>query len=89
MLLRSARKIPPSLALLLVFLVFLGWQLSQGPSHEELSPPASAPEGEPPVEQKKPRIAVVTFTTQQQSYIHLSMKNKDRECSLICTLLDA
>ncbi|CAE7000514.1 hypothetical protein CFE70_001015 [Pyrenophora teres f. teres 0-1] len=77
MLLRSARSVPPSLVLLLVFLVFLGFQLSQGPSHEELPPPPPAPEEKPPVEQKKPRIAVVTFTTQQQSYIHLSMKNKD------------
>ncbi|KAA8616813.1 Glyco-transf-34 domain containing protein [Pyrenophora tritici-repentis] len=77
MLLRSARSIPLSLVLLLVFLVFLGFQLSQGPSHEKLPPPPPAPEDKPPVEHKKPRVAVVTFTTQQQSYIHLSMKNKD------------
>ncbi|RMZ66716.1 galactosyl transferase GMA12 MNN10 family-domain-containing [Pyrenophora seminiperda CCB06] len=82
MLLPSARKIPPALVLLLFFLALLGWQLCQGTSHEELPPPPPppAPEQEPPVEQveqRKPRIAVVTFTTQQQSYLHLSMKNKD------------
>jgi mannan polymerase II complex MNN10 subunit len=87
MLLRSARKIPPSFVLLLVFLVFLGWQLSQGPSHEELPPPpppdVPAPppveaEQKPHEEEKKPlRIAVVTFVTDQRSYLHLSLKNKD------------
>ena len=92
MLLRSARKIPPSFVLLLVFLVFLGWQLSQGPSHEELPPPpppdVPAPppveaEQKPHEEEKKPlRIAVVTFVTDQRSYLHLSLKNKDRKSSL-------
>ncbi|KAL1794630.1 hypothetical protein ACET3X_006446 [Alternaria dauci] len=77
MLLRSARRIPPSLVLLLVFLVFLGWQLSQGPSHEEPPPPVEA-EQKPHEEEKKPlRIAVVTFVTDQRSYLHLSLKNKD------------
>ena len=92
MLLRSARKIPPSFVLLLVFLVFLGWQLSQGPSHEELPPPpppdVPAPppveaEQKPHEEEKKPlRIAIVTFVTDQRSYLHLSLKNKDRKSSL-------
>jgi hypothetical protein len=28
------------------------------------------------------RIAVVTFVTDQRSYLHLSLKNKDRKSSL-------
>jgi mannan polymerase II complex MNN10 subunit len=91
MLVRSARKIPPSLVLLLAFLVFLGWQLSQGPSHEEAPPPPPPPapapvEAEPKAheEEKKPlRVAVVTFVTDQRSYLHLSLKNKDRKRSLV------
>ncbi|KAI4631871.1 uncharacterized protein J4E87_002578 [Alternaria ethzedia] len=74
MLIRSARQIPPSLFVLLVFLVFLGWQLSQGPSHEEPPPPPAPPaKGD----NRPSRIAVVTFVTDQRSYLHLSLKNKD------------
>ncbi|KAI4921520.1 hypothetical protein J4E85_008865 [Alternaria conjuncta] len=74
MLIRSARQIPPSLLVLLVFLVFLGWQLSQGPSHEEPPPPPPPPTKE---DNRPSRIAVVTFVTDQRSYLHLSLKNKD------------
>jgi len=80
MLIRSARQIPPSLLVLLVFLVFLGWQLSQGPSHEEPPPPPPPPaKGD----NRPSRIAVVTFVTDQRSYLHLSLKNKDRKPSLV------
>jgi hypothetical protein len=74
MLLRSLR-VPPSLLLLVVFLVFFGWQLSQGPRHEE------GPLGSQviPGEKKAPRIALMTFVTEQRSYLHLSLKNKDRK----------
>ncbi|KAF1942616.1 hypothetical protein EJ02DRAFT_443938 [Clathrospora elynae] len=77
MLIRSLRRIPPSFVLLFVFLAFFGWQLSQGPSHEAPpSPPSPAPalaEGQ----QKTPRIALMTFITNQRSYLHIALKSKD------------
>ncbi|KAF1833029.1 hypothetical protein BDW02DRAFT_640353 [Decorospora gaudefroyi] len=74
MLIRSLRTIPPSFVLVLLFLSFLGWHLSHGPTHEDLpSPPPAPVEAEP----KKPRIAIVTFVTEQRSYLHLSLKNHD------------
>jgi mannan polymerase II complex MNN10 subunit len=87
MLIRSLRGIPPSLVLLLFFLAFLGWQLNQGPKHEEQPlpppspppPPPPAPAEEKPVEDKPPRIAVMTFVTDQRSYLHTSLKNHDRK----------
>ncbi|KAH9879100.1 hypothetical protein J1614_002535 [Plenodomus biglobosus] len=69
MLIRSL-KVPPSLFLALIFLAFFGWQLCQGPSHEP--PPAPPPE---PVK-KAPRVAIMTFVTEERSYLHLSLKNK-------------
>jgi mannan polymerase II complex MNN10 subunit len=74
MLLRSL-KVPPSLLLLVAFLVFFGWQLSQGPRHED------GPLGSQPIpgEKKAPRIALMTFVTEQRSYLHLSLKNKARK----------
>jgi hypothetical protein len=77
MLLRSF-KVPPTLLLGVLFLAFFGWQLSQGTKHEE-SPVGSeaipVPEGErrPPA----PRIALMTFVTEQRSYLHQSLRNKD------------
>ena len=89
MLVRSARRLPPSLIFLLAFLAFLGWELNHGTRHEERPPPPSAPPPAPaPVEpeqkphaeeQKPPRLALITFVTEQRSYLHLSLKNKDRE----------
>ena len=82
MLIRT-HKLPPAFLFLLVFLAFFGWQLSQGPSHEEasvsMSPmPAEAP-ADAAAERKKPRIALMTFVTEERSYHHLSLKNKDRK----------
>ena len=82
MLIRT-HKLPPAFLFLLVFLAFFGWQLSQGPSHEEasvsMSPmPAEAP-AEVPAERKMPRVALMTFVTEERSYHHLSLKNKDRK----------
>ena len=82
MLIRT-HKLPPALVFVLVFLAFFGWQLSQGPSHEEasvsMSPmPAEAP-AEVPAERKMPRVALMTFVTEERSYHHLSLKNKDRK----------
>lgn len=87
MLIRSAKKIPLSIAFLLAFLVFLGWRLSQATSYREQlpssPPPPSAPvepEQKPHVEERKPlRVAIMTFVTEQRSYLHLSLKNKDRK----------
>jgi mannan polymerase II complex MNN10 subunit len=81
MLIRSLRGIPPSLVLLLFFLAFLGWHLSQGTTHEEKPPAPPAPfEGKPNAPAgNKPRIAVMTFVTEQRSYLHLSLKNHDRK----------
>jgi mannan polymerase II complex MNN10 subunit len=76
MLIRSLRRLPPSLLLLLVFLSFFGWQLCQGPSHEEPPPPPPPAE---PAEKKPLRIALMTFVTEQRSYLYLSLKNKDRK----------
>lgn len=79
MLVRSLR-IPPSLLVLLVFLAFLGWQLSQGPRHEaaplDFAGMGDAPPVEP-VKEQPPRIAIITFVTDQRSYLHLSLKNHD------------
>lgn len=34
---------------------------------------------EAPAEKKTPRIAIMTFVTEERSYHHLSLKSKDRE----------
>ncbi|KAF2132807.1 glycosyltransferase family 34 protein [Dothidotthia symphoricarpi CBS 119687] len=78
MLFRSMRSLPSALVLVLVFLGFFGWQLSQGHSHEPLPPPPAQDESPPPEAQKKPlRVALMTFVTEQRSYLHVSLKNKD------------
>jgi mannan polymerase II complex MNN10 subunit len=82
MLLRSFRSIPPSLLLLILFLAFFGWQLSQGTKHEEgeVGSQVIPQEDNEGTEQKRtPRIALMTFVTEQRSYLHLSLKNKDRK----------
>ena len=93
MLVRSARRLPLSFVLLLAFLAFLGWELNQGIRHEEHPLPPSPPPPPPPpppapiepeqkphVEEKKPlRLALVTFVTEQRSYLYLSLRNKDRK----------
>jgi mannan polymerase II complex MNN10 subunit len=82
MLLRSVRRIPPSLLLLVLFLAFFGWQLSQGTKHED-GPIGHEvilqDENEAFGEKRTPRIALMTFVTEQRSYLHLSLKNKDRK----------
>ncbi|KAF2462995.1 uncharacterized protein BDR25DRAFT_298686 [Lindgomyces ingoldianus] len=73
MLSRSLR-ISPSVCLFLLFCAFLGWQLSHGPILGQPIDPAGPGAGEP----KMPlRIAVVTMVTDEKSYIHMSLKNKD------------
>ncbi|KAF2650155.1 glycosyltransferase family 34 protein [Lophiostoma macrostomum CBS 122681] len=54
------------------------------PPPPEEPPPPEAPPSEPPPPEapppdppKPPRIAIVTFITDEKSYIHLSLKNKD------------
>lgn len=78
MLVRSL-KIPPAFLFLLVFLAFFGWQLSQGPSHEDAPIDMSPVPAEAPIENKTPRIALMTFVTEERSYHHLSLKSKDRK----------
>jgi hypothetical protein len=71
MLMRSL-KVPPSVLLILGFLLFLGLHFSQVP----LPPQPVRP---PPPEKKTPRIALVTFVTEERSYLHLALKSKNRE----------
>lgn len=74
-------RFPPSLLLLIGFLFFFGWQLSQGTRHEDGPVGSQVIPGE---DKQAPRIAVMTFVTDQRSYLHLSLKNKDRkECDAI------
>lgn len=77
MLLRSF-KIPPSLLFLILFLAFFGWQLGQGTNHEE-GPVDSEVIPLEEGERQGPRIALMTFVTEQRSYLHQVLKNKDRE----------
>ena len=78
MLIRSL-KLPPAFLFLLVFLAIFGWQLSQGPTHEEGPVSMSPVPVEAHLEPKPLRIALVTFVTEERSYHHLSLKNKDRK----------
>jgi mannan polymerase II complex MNN10 subunit len=64
-------KVPSSLLLILVFCVFLGIHFSQIPLPTQPGPA--------PPEKKAPRIAVVTFVTEERSYLHLALKSKNRE----------
>lgn len=76
-------KIPPASVLLLLFLGFLGWQLCQGPTHEDGpvgTAPVPAEQHDAPPENKAPRIAIMTFVAEERSYHHISLQNKDREC---------
>lgn len=79
MLLRSVRGIPLALIFVIFFLSFFGWQLCQGSYHESSSVLTAQNEEA----RKKPlRVALMTFVTEQRSYLHLSLKNKDRKFSL-------
>jgi mannan polymerase II complex MNN10 subunit len=73
-------KVPPSLLLLIVFLAFFGWQLSQGTRHE-VGPVGTQVIPQSGGEKPAPRIALMTFVTDQRSYLHLSLQNKDRKHS--------
>jgi mannan polymerase II complex MNN10 subunit len=77
MLVRSL-KVPPAFLFLLIFLVFFGWQLSQGPTHEDGPVDSSPAPAQPPNDKKTPRVALMTFVTEERSYHHLSLKSKDR-----------
>ena len=74
-------KIQPSLLLLILFLAFFGWQLSQGTKHEE-GPVDSEVIPLEEGERRAPRVAIMTFVTEQRSYLHQVLKNKDREYPL-------
>lgn len=66
-------KVSPSLILFLIFCAFLGWNFSQSP----LPDPAPRPPPSKPEEKKPSRIALVTFVTEQRSYLYLSLRSKD------------
>lgn len=82
MLIRSLR-LPPSLFVLLIFLAFFGWHLSQGWSHEpaplDVAGMGNAPPSKDEDDKQPPRVALMTFVTNERSYLHLSLKNHDRE----------
>jgi len=67
--LRSARFPkwnPPFLAAVVLFLLALHWALSNGGDTLTGAIPT----------RNKARVAIVTFTTRESSYTHLSLKNK-------------
>ncbi|KAF2187060.1 glycosyltransferase family 34 protein [Zopfia rhizophila CBS 207.26] len=74
MLARSPK--PITIGLLLFLCVFLVWQLGHG-SIEEHPSKAAASVSSAAEQRNRPRIAIVTFITDQKSYIHISLKNKD------------
>jgi mannan polymerase II complex MNN10 subunit len=78
MLARSLKQ-PQSVALLLFLFVVLVWQLQRDMGSTPLPPvPDNVEVAQEPVKEKgEPRIALVTFITDQKSYIHISLKNKD------------
>jgi mannan polymerase II complex MNN10 subunit len=92
MIARSCRT-SPAVWLLLFLSGFLYYQFTKDdgsldhltgarPGVPPLQPVQSVQPVEPvKSEPQKPRIAVVTFITDQKSYLHLSLKNKDRECT--------
>jgi hypothetical protein len=61
---------------------------AEPPKEAPVPPPPPPPPPAPPKEEvkehaksNKPRLAIVTFVTEQRSYLHLSLKNKDRKLS--------
>jgi mannan polymerase II complex MNN10 subunit len=75
-----ARKLsnPPLIAILLVTLIFLLWSINW--SSLAYSTASMIPKS---ADQRHNRIAIVTFITDQKSYIHLSLRNKDRKSDQI------
>ena len=75
-----ARKLsnPPLIAILLVTLIFLLWSINW--SNLASSTASMIPKS---AGQRHNRIAIVTFITDQKSYIHLSLRNKDRKSDQI------
>lgn len=89
MLARSIR-VPPPVVILLVLCFLLGYQFSRsslpGPCAPSAPPPDSLPAAKP-AQTNGPRIALVTFVTEQNSYMHASLRGKSRtlESPLITT----
>ncbi|KAF2705132.1 glycosyltransferase family 34 protein [Pleomassaria siparia CBS 279.74] len=73
MLVRSLRK-SPLVLLFLALCAFLGWHKSGYSLVPAASKSDAVSSNKGP---KTPRIAVVTFITDEKSYVHLSLKNKD------------
>ncbi|KAF2792236.1 glycosyltransferase family 34 protein [Melanomma pulvis-pyrius CBS 109.77] len=76
MLVRSLR-VSPAILVFLALCAFLGWQFRQGHSlaAHQLSDLSLTKDDSS--SSKRPRIAVVTFITDEKSYVHTSLKNKD------------
>jgi mannan polymerase II complex MNN10 subunit len=88
MLTRSLRLSPSFLLIILVLALFV-WQLNKEPGEERCLRNQVLPQ-DAIVEKEGPRIALMTFVTNQRSYLHLSLQNKDRKlCSLTKGALDA
>ncbi|KAF2270453.1 hypothetical protein CC78DRAFT_133154 [Lojkania enalia] len=75
MIARSMRT-QPWLWVFLCFCAFLGWHISGGGSPIPAQPIQTSDQAVQSSE-KTPRIAIVTFITDQKSYLHISLKNKD------------
>jgi hypothetical protein len=74
-------KVSPSMLLLIILLAFCGWQLSQGqgPKLQRVESALGFQTSLQAERTGKPRIAIITFVTGQKSYVHLSLKSKDRK----------
>ncbi|KAF2277528.1 uncharacterized protein EI97DRAFT_449623 [Westerdykella ornata] len=79
----------PTALLLVLFCMLFGWQLILGGDREHallqnsliVSPEEAAAATSPSVQvPRRLRIAVITAVTEERSYIHLSLKNKDHYC---------
>lgn len=76
MIARSIKSLPSGPAIFfLLFCSWLGWQIRAGIIYDDEPPMVSPAPESPPGE---PRVAIVTFVTEERSYLHLSLKNKDR-----------
>lgn len=85
MLFRQSLRASPAVLCFLLFCLFLGYQLSNGTPPRQTGDEdkkANAPQEQSQPQPKKPRIGIVTFITDQKSYLHLSLKNKDRYARL-------
>ena len=88
-------KVPPSLLLVLAFCAFLGWHFRHAPLPADSAPAPLLPPPAPPsppeevkshlaAEKKEPQVALVTFITDERSYVHIALRTKDRKHQPSC-----